>query len=137
MVVSYLKKALMSGGSSQEMPDATTEQVHEVSRLRRAVPRQPADWCGFFRFDDAESDAWRCCRVVDISPLGAGLELFGVVDEDHMDGPITVSIELRGTPRNMTNDAGARSARVDVQFAEPSEAAKRYMKMLNGVRSRW
>jgi hypothetical protein len=24
-----------------------------------------------------------------------------------------------------------------VEFAEPSESAKRYMKMLNGVKSRW
>jgi hypothetical protein len=127
----------MSGRSSKEMQHAKTDQVHDVSRLRRAVPRQPADWFGFFRFDDAESDAWRCCRVVDISPLGAGLELFGVVNEDHMDGPITISIELRGTPRNVTIDADAHSARVGVQFAEPSEAAKRYMKTLNGVRSRW
>jgi hypothetical protein len=119
------------------MHDASTDHPLDAPRLRRAVPRQPADWFGFFRFDDAESDAWRCCRVVDISPLGAGLELFGVVTEDQMDGPITVSIELRGTPRNMTIDAEARSARVGVEFAQLSESAKRYMKTLNGVRSRW
>jgi hypothetical protein len=69
--------------------------------------------------------------------LGAGLELFGVVSEDRTDGPITVSIELRGTPRNMSSDADAHSARVGVEFAEPSESAKRYMRMLNGVKSRW
>jgi hypothetical protein len=119
------------------MPEASSDQFPNAPRLRRAVPRQPADWFGFFRFDDSDSDAWRCCRVVDISPLGAGLELFGVVSEDQMDGPITVSIELRGTPRNMTIDAGAHSARVGVEFAELSESAKRYMKTLNGVRSRW
>jgi hypothetical protein len=119
------------------MRDASIDQVPDAARLRRAVPRQPADWFGFFRFDDSESDAWRCCRVGDISPLGAGLELFGVVIEDHTDGPITVSIELRGTPRNMTIDAETHSARVGVEFAEPSESAKRYMKMINGVRSRW
>jgi len=119
------------------MHDASTDHVHDPARLRRAVPRRPADWFGFFRFDDAENDAWRCCRVVDISPLGAGLELFGVVSEDQTDGPITVSIELRGTPRNMTLDAQAHSARVGVEFAELSESAKRYMKTLNGVRSRW
>jgi hypothetical protein len=114
-----------------------TDQMHEGPKLRRAVPRQPADWFGFFRFDDAESDAWRCCRVVDISPLGAGLELFGVVEEDRMDGPITISLELRGTPRNVTPNAESHSARVGVEFAEPSESAKRYLRMMSGVRSRW
>jgi hypothetical protein len=119
------------------MHDASADQVRNAERLRRAVPRQPADWFGFFRFDESENDAWHCCRVVDISPLGAGLELFGVVSEDHMEGPLTVSIELRGAPRNMTIDSEARSARVGVEFAELSESAKRYMKTLNGVRSRW
>jgi hypothetical protein len=119
------------------MQDPTTDSTRDRARLRRAVPRQPADWFGFFRFDDAESDAWRCCRVVDISPVGAGLELFGVRTEDLTGGPITISIELRGMPRNMSVDDEGHSARVSIEFAEPSESAKRYMKMLNGVRSRW
>jgi len=109
-----------------------SDQLHESEQLRRAVPRQPADWFGFYRFDDAEADAWRCSRVIDISPLGAGLELF-----EHMGGPITVSLELSGNPRGLILNADDNSARVGVEFTTASEAAKIYLRSFNGVRSRW
>jgi hypothetical protein len=114
------------------------DQLHSAAPPRRAVPRQPADWFGFYRFDDAESDTWRCGRVVDISPLGAGLELFGTdIAEDQMEGPVTISLELRGTPRNIVSDAKLHSARVGVEFVELSLAAKRYLRTMNGLKSRW
>jgi hypothetical protein len=113
------------------------EHVQESGQLRRAVPRQPADWFGFYRFDDSESDAWRCCRVIDISPLGAGLELFGTNFDEEMQGPITVSVELRGSPRGLIANPDNNSARVGIEFTTPSEAAKIYMRSLNGVHSRW
>jgi hypothetical protein len=114
-----------------------TDHLQVGPKLRRAVPRQPADWFGFFRFDDSENTAWRCCRVVDISPLGAGLELFGITEDDHTDGPVTVSLELRGSPRNVNFDVDSHSARVGIEFAQPSDAARRYLRMMSGVRSRW
>jgi hypothetical protein len=114
------------------------DQLHENEQLlRRAVPRQPADWFGFYRFDDADADAWQCCRIIDMSPLGAGLELFGTIGDDQMSGPITVSLELRGNPRGLILNPDDHSARVGIEFSTPSEAAKRFMRSLNGVRSRW
>jgi hypothetical protein len=114
-----------------------TDQPRRPEQLRRAVPRQPADWFGFFRFDDSDTDAWRCCRVIDISRLGAGLELFGTSGDEDMTGPITVSLELRGGPRGLTMNPDENSARVGIEFTTPSEAAKIYMRSLSGVRSRW
>jgi hypothetical protein len=113
------------------------DKPHENEQLRRAVPRQPADWFGFYRFDDADVDAWRCCRVIDISPLGAGLELFGTMGDEEMSGPITVSVELRGEPRGLILNPDSNSARIGVEFTTPSEAAKSFMRSLNGTRSRW
>ena len=112
--------------------------VHETEQqLRRAVPRQPADWFGFYRFDDSEADTWRCSRVIDISPLGAGLELFGTTVDEEMNGSITVSLELRGNRRGLIVNPDDHSARVGIEFTTPSEAAKIYMRSLKGVRSRW
>src|ERR1700683_2343526 len=60
----------------------------EMTELRRGVPRQPADWFGFYRFDDADDEPVRCCRVLDISPLGAGLELFATAPGERLSGLI-------------------------------------------------
>ena len=108
-----------------------------TEHLRRAVPRQPADWFGFYRFDNDDSEPWRCCRVIDISPLGMGLELLATSTNEELTGPITISIELRGETRNVVRSDLGDTARLGVEFAAPTEAAKRYMRSLNGVRSRW
>jgi hypothetical protein len=106
-----------------------------TDQLRRAIPRQPTDWFGFYRFDDLENEPLRCCRVLDISPLGAGLELFGTGLGEQLEGRITVSMDLHGDVRN-TRVSGD-SARVGVEFQTPTEAAKRYLRTMSGVRSRW
>jgi len=108
-----------------------------AENLRRAVPRQPTDWFGFYRFDQLESEPWRCCRVIDISPLGVGLELFAVASGEELFGPVTISIELRGTTRNVVRGNTRDSARVGVEFAAPTEAAKKYIRTLSGVKSSW
>jgi hypothetical protein len=107
------------------------------SPRRRAVPRQPADWFGFYKFDDADNEPTRCCRVLDISPMGAGLELFATAPGENLSGLITVSVELHGNTRNVVLDAESHSARVGIEFDLPSPEAKQYLRRLNGVRSRW
>src|ERR1700722_105287 len=91
---------------------------------RRAVPRQPADWFGFYRFDDADNEPTRCCRVLDISPLGAGLELFATAPDENLGGLITVTVELHGNTRNVVLDADTHTARVGIEFDVPSPDAK-------------
>ena len=108
-----------------------------AQRLRRAVPRHPADWFGFYRFDESASEAWRCCRVFDISPLGAGVELFAATPEDRLDGLITVSLELRGSTRGTVKLDEESTVRAAVEFVEPSEAARNFLRCINGTTSRW
>jgi len=61
-----------------------------TEHLRRAVPRQPADCFGSYRFDNDDREPWRCCRIIDISPLGVGLELFAISTDEDLSGPITI-----------------------------------------------
>jgi hypothetical protein len=108
-----------------------------TEQLRRAVPRQPADWFGFYRFDSLESEPWRCCRVIDISPMGVGLELFATSPAEELSGAITISIDLRGETRNVVRSDTQDSARIGVEFSAPTEAARKYIRSISGVRSRW
>jgi hypothetical protein len=109
----------------------------EQFESRRRTPRQPADWFGFYKFDDANDEPTRCCRVLDISPLGAGLELFATGPSEDLNGLITVTVELHGRTRNVVVDKETQTARVGVEFPILNEAAKSYLRRLNGVRSRW
>ena len=70
-------------------------------QLRRAAPRQPADWIAMYRLDNLVNEPWRVCRILDISPMGAGLQLFQVIPGELLDGNITISFELRGEGRGV------------------------------------
>src|SRR5580658_5973351 len=109
----------------------------EEFELRRRTPRQPADWFGFYRFDDADDEPTRCCRVLDISPLGAGLELFATAPGERLSGLITVTVELRGQARSVVVDDQTNTARVGVEFPVLNDEARKYLRRLNGVLSRW
>ena len=112
-------------------------ELQNLQPLRRAAPLQPADWFGFYRFDNVEDERWRCCRVIDLSPKGAGLELFGVTPGEHVEGVITISMEHRGITRNVIWNEEAGSVRVGIEFPEITETAKEYIRSLSGARSRW
>jgi hypothetical protein len=45
--------------------------------MRRLIPRQPADWRATYLIEGDERERGRDGRVIDISSLGAGLELSG------------------------------------------------------------
>ena len=108
-----------------------------TEKLRRAAPRQPADWFGFYRYDKAEGEPWRACRVLDISPLGAGLEMFSVLPEEQLEGSLVISLEIHGITRNVVRDEEQNAARVGIEFSAINEAAKEYLRVMNGSRSRW
>jgi hypothetical protein len=108
-----------------------------TEKLRRAVPRQPADWLGFYRFENVQNEPWRACRVLDISPLVAGLELFSLIPDEPVEGAISISLELRGVSRNVVRNEEHNCARVGIEFPEPTELAKEYLRHMNGSRSRW
>lgn len=96
-----------------------------TGHLRRAVPRQPADWFGFYRFDNDDSQPWRCCRVIDISPLGVGLELFARSPGENLPGPIAISVELRGETRNVVRSDLGDTARLGVEWSLPPQLKRR------------
>jgi hypothetical protein len=58
---------------------------------RRRSRRYPADWAARFRFDPASE--WRNCRLIDVSWEGAALELYGVDDDEPLDGAMFVDIK--------------------------------------------
>lgn len=101
--------------------------------LRRAAPRQPADWSATYRLDNAVSESWRTCQILDISPMGAGLELFQVVPDELLEGNITVSFELRGEGRNVIRSEDRTTARFGIEFPELTEAARQYLNKTSGL----
>ena len=57
---------------------------------QRRSPRYPADWTARYRLDP--NDAWRGCRVIDVSFDGAALELMSISLVDGLVGPIYLQI---------------------------------------------
>lgn len=102
---------------------------------RRAVPRQPADWLALYRTTD-EGRA-RHCRVIDISPFGAGIELLATGPDEPIEGRIDVTVDLRGEIRNVVIAGDRTSARVGIELPELTDAARRYIERLGGFRTRW
>ena len=70
---------------------------------RRTVPREPAGWLGRYQVAGRPELGWGECRVLDVSPVGVGLELFGPWPRDGVDAELLVCLEpvdraLRGHP---------------------------------------
>lgn len=58
---------------------------------RRQVPRDAVSWVGRYRFEGQGS--WGLCRVVDISLIGAGVDLRGTVPKDCIGRRVVVNAE--------------------------------------------
>jgi len=104
--------------SQEPFEDASTQRG--AAPRRRAVPRQPADWFEFYKLDDTDNEPVRCCRVLDISPMSAGLELFATTSDENLNGLITVTVELHGNTGNVILDGETHTARVGIDFDVPS-----------------
>jgi len=107
---------------------------------RRRLPRQTANWPGRYQFEDDPEVGGGTCRVVDISRLGIGIELFGdtpidpvgrrlAVDVSRPPGG-SVGVRLEGEVRNITLGTSG-GVRVGVEFVgvTPQERPS--------LRSRW
>jgi hypothetical protein len=108
-----------------------------TQHFRRGVPRQPADWYGFYRFDNVEHEPSRPCRIIDVSTLGAGLELYDIAEGEQMDGLLTVNLELSGEVQSIILNENNGTARVGATFPNPTEAALQYVAALHEIRSLW
>ena len=70
---------------------------------RRRVPRQGAGWPGSYRLEDDPESEWGECQILDVSVFGAGIEIFGPVQDDLVGHKITVDAR--------TSDGGSASLR--------------------------
>ena len=103
--------------------------------LRRFLPRQFADWRGTYLIEDHPDRRWRCCRVVDISSAGAGLELVDAPTETAEGCRIVVAIHLEGEIRN-TSPKGDR-LRVGTQFLNLTDAERAYLDSQERLAVHW
>lgn len=104
-------------------------------QLQRLVPRQFTDWPGRYLLEGAPSDAWRDCRVTDVSIAGAGLVLSGSTVEEVDTRGLVLSVELQAVVRHVKE--GRAGLRAGVQFVNLSEAEKEYLRELRQLGARW
>ncbi len=105
-------------------------------RLRRLLPRQFTDWHGRYMIEDDPEERWRPCRVVDVSTLGAGLELFDITAEE-MDGrSIILSVDLKGEVKH-TVSGRSDGLRVGIQFEDLTDAENAYVRSLVKLKALW
>lgn len=103
---------------------------------KRIILRQPTDWFGTYRIVGDPNQDKRWCRILDISTLGAGLELFGTTPEAAAEHRLNVTVQLRGDSRGavqMPNDL----VRVGVEFTDLTGEAESYVHSLFDSEERW
>ncbi len=81
-----------------------------MSDLRRSAARMPVEWVGRLRLQGDPEGRWRACRIVDLSPGGAGVELPDLSTEPPGSVPVELQIVMVGQLRHRS--AGSSSAAV-------------------------
>jgi PilZ domain len=113
---------------------------------RRRLPRQDADWPGTYVIEGDLHKAWGACVIVDISILGAGLELFGDVLPDQIGRQIVVEVQtpagaaitLQMVGEIRYSAAGTRGGtRVGVEFGHVSDTERAILNVLEHMRVVW
>jgi hypothetical protein len=64
---------------------------------RRRATRQGAGWPGTYRFEGDPDGKWFDCQVLDISILGAGIEIFHPLHGDLVGRKVTVDAQASGS----------------------------------------
>lgn len=108
-----------------------------MTQLRRALPRQFANWSGTYVVESEPAKRWRDCRVVDISSLGAGLELADAPPEAIEGQLIFVAVHMRGEIRNSRPAASDGALRIGTQFVDLSDKDRAYLSSLQGLHATW
>ena len=113
---------------------------------RRRVPRQAAGWFGKCIVDDDKSASWSECRVIDVSIIGAGIEVYGFVHHNLVGRHITVevqaptgaSVSVRFTGEVMNaGDIPGGGVRLGLEFAGLSESERSILNMLERMEVGW
>jgi hypothetical protein len=110
--------------------------------IRGSGNRQAADWPGRYRFEEDPDVGDGRCRLVDVSRVGAGVEVFGdtpinpighrVTVDVREPGDATIGVRLTGTVRNITLGHSG-GVRIGVQFVEVSELGRAILDALEQV----
>jgi PilZ domain len=117
-----------------------------MERRRRAPRVNTTAWIGRYTVEDDPGLLSRECRVIDISILGLGLELFGEVTEDMIGRRLvvqvgapageSVSLRLVGEVRNLV--AGQYGGtRAGLEFTDLSEAEREILKAMELLKVAW
>jgi len=118
-----------------------------MSEHRRRLPRQEADWPGRYTIEGTGDRRWGSCVVVDISVLGAGLELFGAAPRDSVVGsdllvevqtPAGASITLQIMGKILYLIPGKQGGtRVGIAFQSLSRTEAAILDVLENMHAVW
>jgi len=111
--------------------------------LRRSLPRQFADWEGRILVEEGlEGEpvrAWQTCRVVDVSPGGAGVEVLDPDADLHEGDSVVIEIRLHGQVRHASriDDGTDEALHVGVQFVGLTERSRDYVESMTSLETSW
>jgi PilZ domain-containing protein len=118
-----------------------------VREHRRRLPRQPTDWSGRYTVEGADDRRWGSCFILDISVLGAGLELFGSPLDDSVIGHdllvevqtpagASITVQIMGTIRYLA-EGNRGGVRIGIEFQGLSKTESEILDVLENMRAVW
>ena len=134
---------------AQNVADTTQAGVQASTAnvdMRRRVPRTSAGWAGSYQFEGgAELHAGRC-RVLDISVMGAGVEVFDSAPEQPVGRQLAIDVQawaggsvaigLVGVVRN-TRSGNEGGLRLGMEFVGLSDTERSILDALEMMQVFW
>src|SRR5579862_3241162 len=117
-----------------------------MDERRRRMPRQIAGWAGRYRFNGAAEADWAPCTVLDISFIGAAIEVAGTLANEVVGQVVGVEVDtpaggamrlsLHGVCRAVS--AGPTGGtRIGFEFTELSETEVSILDALSHMQVFW
>ncbi len=117
-----------------------------MEQRRRRLPRESAGWRGRYRFENAPDHGSQECRILDLSLIGVGVEVFGTLPAEAVGRHVTVEVEtpagasitllLSGVVRN-TGPGQEGGTRLGVEFTGLSETERAIIDVMGHMRIVW